>query len=104
MDLRVKLRGDLIQKGYKGKTIGVKLRYADFKIVTRDTTLGLAIDDAESIRDAVRSCLKRVPLDNRLRLLGVRVAALVATEQANTLNAHSSAETFTRGQSLPLFE
>lgn len=104
IDLCVKLSGDLTRKGYKGKTIGVKLRYADFKIVTRDTTLGYAIDDAESIRDAVRSCLKRVPLDARLRLLGVRVAALVSAEQANTLNSESSAETYPRGQSLSLFD
>ncbi len=104
LDLCVKLSGDLKRKGYKGKTIGVKLRYANFKIVTRDTTLRFAIDDAESIRDAVRSCLKRVPLDARLRLLGVRVAALVSTEQANNTNSESSAETYPRGQSLSLFD
>jgi DNA polymerase IV len=104
LDLCVKLSGDLKRKGYKGKTIGVKLRYANFKIVTRDTTLRFAIDDAESILDAVRSCLKRVPLDVRLRLLGVRVAALVSTEQADNTNSESSAETYSRGQSLSLFD
>jgi DNA polymerase IV len=104
LDLCVKLSSDLKRKGYKGKTIGVKLRYANFKIVTRDTTLRFAIDDAESIRDAVRSCLKRVSLDARLRLLGVRVAALVSTEQANNTNSESSAETYPRGQSLSLFD
>lgn len=103
LDLCVKLSGDLQRKGFKGKTIGVKLRYANFQTVTRDTTLRFAVDDAESIRDAVRICLKRVPLDARLRLLGVRVATLVSTEQANTLNSESSAETFPRGQSLSLF-
>jgi hypothetical protein len=30
--------GDLQRKGYVGKTIGIKLRYDDFKIVTRDQT------------------------------------------------------------------
>jgi DNA polymerase IV len=104
LDLCVKLSGDLKRKGYKGKTIGVKLRYANFKIVTRDTTLEFAIDDAESIRDAVRSCLKRVPLDARLRLLGVRVAALVSVEQAEVTNLESSAATPLRGQSLSLFD
>jgi DNA polymerase IV len=104
LDLCVKLSGDLQRKGYKGKTIGVKLRYANFKIVTRDTTLGFAVDDAESIRDAVRSCLKRVPLDARLRLLGVRVAALVSTANGNDSQNESSAEAFPRGQSLSLFD
>ena len=104
LELCTKLSGDLNRKGYKGKTIGVKLRYGDFKIVTRDTTLGFAIDDAELIRDAVRSCLKRVPLDARLRLLGVQIAALVSAEQANNTNSESSAESFPRGQSLSLFD
>jgi DNA polymerase IV len=104
LDLCVKLSGDLKRKGYKGKTIGMKLRYANFQTVTRDTTLDFAVDDAESIRDAVRTCLKRVSLNARLRLLGVRVAALVSAEQANNTNSESSAETFSRGQSLSLFD
>ena len=104
LDLCEKLSGDLKRKGYKGKTIGMELRYADFQTVTRDTTLGLAVDDADPIRDAVRSCLKRVPLDVRLRLLGVRVAALVSAEQSNLLNSGSRAEIYPRGQSLSLFD
>ena len=32
---------DLQRKGYRGKTIGIKLRYDDFRIVTRDQTLSL---------------------------------------------------------------
>ena len=104
LDLCEKLSGDLKRKGYKGKTIGMKLRYANFQTVTRDTTLGLAVDDTESIRDAVRSCLKRVPLDARLRLLGVRVAALVSAEQSNAAVSESSAQMNSRGQSLSLFD
>ena len=104
LDLCVKLSGDLQRKGYKGKTIGVKLRYANFKNVTRDTTLGFSVDDAESIRDAVRSCLKRVPLDARLRLLGVRVAALVSAENSDGADSESSAAIPPRGQSLSLFD
>ncbi len=68
--------GDLRRKGYVGRTIGVKLRYADFRIVTRDTTLESATDDPAEILAAVRECLRRVPLDRRLRLLGVRVGTL----------------------------
>ena len=104
LDLCVKLSGDLKRKGYKGKTVGMKLRYADFQTVTRDTTLGWAVDDAESIRDAVRSCLKRVPLDARLRLLGVRISALVSAEQSNAADSGLSANRYSRGQSLSLFD
>ena len=104
LDLCEKLSADLMRKGYLGKTIGMKLRYSDFRTVTRDTTLGFAVDDAQSIRDAVRSCLKRVPLDARLRLLGVRVAALVSAEEADSLNTKVATETDLRGHSLPLFD
>ncbi len=68
---------DLQRKGYAGKTIGIKLRYSDFKGVTRDQTLERYIADAKTIRHTAGLCLKRVPLTQRLRLLGVRVGSLV---------------------------
>ena len=70
------LSRDLSRKGYQSKTIGVKLRFEDFRIVTRDKTLGSAINDSQSILGTVRDCLKRVPLDRKLRLLGVRATSL----------------------------
>ncbi len=69
-----KLAGDLQRKGYEGRTIGLKLRYDDFKTVTRDLTLEQPTADAATIRRAAGACLKRVPLERRLRLLGVRAA------------------------------
>ena len=71
---------DLARKGYVGKTIGIKLRYDDFKSVTRDQTLDAATADARAIRQAAGLCLKRAPLTQRLRLLGVRVASLTRIE------------------------
>ena len=70
------LAGDLQRKGYVGRTIGLKLRYDDFTTVTRDLTLPEATADAAEIRRAAGECLKRVPLQRRLRLLGVRAGAL----------------------------
>ena len=68
--------GDLQRKGYVGQTIGVKLRFADFKIVTRDITLPQPTADAALLRRTAGQCLKRVDLSQRLRLLGVRVGKL----------------------------
>jgi DNA polymerase IV len=68
---------DLQRKGYAGRTIGIKLRFDDFKTVTRDLTLPAPTDDAKTIRHAAGLCLKRVDLTRRLRLLGVRAASLV---------------------------
>ncbi len=71
---------DLQRQGYVGKTIGIKLRFDDFKIVTRDQTLDFYTADAQAIRHAAGLCLKRAPLTQRLRLLGVRVASLLRAE------------------------
>jgi DNA polymerase IV len=75
-ELCVQLAGDLQRKGYASKTIGIKLRFEDFKSVTRDVTLAAHTMDATAIRQAAGSCLKRVDLTRRLRLLGVRAGAL----------------------------
>ena len=74
--------GDLQRKGYVGKTIGIKLRFDDFKIVTRDQTLPEHTHDARRIRQLAGQCLKRVKLDRRLRLLGVRVGSLARVGDA----------------------
>lgn len=74
--LCTRVAGDLQRKGYVGRTVGIKLRYEDFRTVTRDITLPVATDEATEIRRAAGECLKRVALDKRLRLLGVRVGTL----------------------------
>ncbi len=71
-----RVAGDLQRKGYVGRTIGIKLRYEDFKTVTRDVSLISPTDQAAAIRRAAGECLRRVPLEQRIRLLGVRMSAL----------------------------
>ena len=71
------LAGDLQRKGYSAKTIGIKLRFDDFKQATRDLTGPTALQDAAAIRLAAGQCLKRVDLGKKLRLLGVRASSLV---------------------------
>src|SRR5690606_40470858 len=44
-DLCERLQGDLERKEIVGKTIGVKVRFDDFRTVTRDHTLPLAVHD-----------------------------------------------------------
>ncbi|MGH6634819.1 MAG: DNA polymerase IV [Gammaproteobacteria bacterium] len=84
LDLSRHVSGDLVRKGYFAKTIGIKLRYEDFRTLTRAVTFDRAIADAEAIRSAARACLKRVPLDRRLRLLGIRAAGLMRPGQGPT--------------------
>ncbi len=74
--LCTRVAADLERKGYVGRTVGIKLRYDDFHTVTRDVTLPACTADAATIRRAAGECLKRVALDQKLRLLGVRISAL----------------------------
>ncbi len=92
--LCARLSEDLTRKGYAGRTVGIKLRYADFRTVTRDVTLPLPTADAATIRRAAGECLRRVPLDQRLRLLGVRVSALTPLEEVNQLSLGQQGELF----------
>jgi len=84
------LAADLKRKGYDGKTIGIKLRYDNFKSVTRDQTLSFYTQDAQEIRKFAGLCLKRVDLSRKLRLLGVRVGSLVKHGTAPEPNASYS--------------
>lgn len=67
---------DLQRKGWRARTIGIKLRFEDFKTVTRDLTLPEPVADGSEIRRAAGECLKRVDLTRSLRLLGVRASSL----------------------------
>ncbi len=98
-DLCVRVAEDLAHKGYVGRTIGIKLRYDDFRTVTRDHTLEQPTQAAATIRRAAGECLKRVPLDKRLRLLGVRVGSLLSLDASTRHAAGHEARPYT----LPLF-
>jgi DNA polymerase IV len=97
-DLCARVAEDLRRKDYVGKTIGLKLRYDNFKTVTRDCTIAEPTRDATAIRRAAGECLKRVPLDRRIRLLGVRVGALskpgAVAQRAASQRAPASAPLF----------
>jgi DNA polymerase-4 len=66
-----RLRGS----GLSGRTVTAKLRYGDFSIRTRSTTLAAAVDDAAVIGDVACGLLDRGLRDRpgALRLVGVGV-------------------------------
>jgi len=80
IELCAGVAGDLCRKGYAGRTIGIKLRYDNFRTVTRDRTIAEATQDATVIRRIAGECVKRVPLERRMRLFGVRVGSLVRAD------------------------
>lgn len=68
---------DLTGKGYTARTITLKIRYSDFRTVTRTCSSRKAVNKEDIIRRLVFSCLKRVDLENKkVRLVGVRVGNL----------------------------
>ncbi len=75
-ELCERLAEDLRRKGYVASAVGLKLRFDNFRTVTRDCTLEQPTRDAASIRLAAGECLKRVALERRIRLLGVRTGSL----------------------------
>lgn len=77
INLCERLAQDLARKGYLARSVGIKLRFDDFSIVTRDHSVQVPVADAVSLRDAARDSLKRAPLDRKLRLLGIRAGSLV---------------------------
>lgn len=100
-----KVADDLQRKAYMGKSIGIKIRYENFKTLTRDYTADYYMNDSKTIRHLAGQCLKRVPLDQRIRLLGVKVGALETIAAVLSLNQQKNtlATTTPRGQTLPLF-
>ena len=76
-----RVASDLQQKGYLGHTVGIKIKYQDFRTATRDLTLPAPTHDAAAIRRAAGVCLKRLSLDQRFRLLGVKVSNLVRVDE-----------------------
>ena len=93
--LCAQVAADLRRKGYVAKTIGIKLRYDDFRIATRDLTVQTYTDDAQAIRKIGGQCLKRVPLEQRLRLLGVRASSLA---KAGDLSIHEQNKPFAQAE------
>jgi len=73
---------DIKEKGYKSKTVTLKVRFSDFKTYTRAMTLQEPTDSVEQIRKAAFQCLKRVEIKMKVRLIGVRLTHFVK-EQIN---------------------
>ncbi|MBI4996682.1 MAG: DNA polymerase IV [Rhodocyclales bacterium] len=103
-DLCIRLSEDLRKQHYLGKTIAVKLRYDDFRIVTRAVTLPAYTDDPGEIRRTAGQCLKRVALDRRLRLLGVRAGSLCRADALPELIKGNESSLAADTGTLPLFD
>jgi DNA polymerase-4 len=65
-------------QGYRGRTVSIKIRFADFTTITRSRTVRDATDVSQEVYSVALSLYEALRLDRaRLRLVGVRVEGLV---------------------------
>jgi len=64
--------------GLAGRTVTLKLRFGDFRTISRASTLGSAIDDGPAIARAAAELLAAVDPAPGVRLLGVTASGLTA--------------------------
>ncbi len=81
--MAAEVAASLQRSGQTARTVTTKLRYADFSIRSRSTSLEVGIDDAEQIAGLACRLLDRGLRDRpgALRLVGVGVSGLVAYRQ-----------------------
>ncbi len=75
--------GRMRDAGLAGRTISLKVRFADFTTITRARTLTQPTDVAAEVYATARGLFEALGLDRaRLRLVGVRVEKLVESDSA----------------------
>lgn len=67
------------------RTLTIKAKYADFTVVTRSTTLGVALDTGPSIAEVALGLIADVEPQRGIRLLGVSASNLVGADDPRQL-------------------
>ena len=81
-DLTQEVVSDLARKGYYARNVTLKIRYQDFRTVTRACSSNDPLRKEDEIRRLAFSCLKRVDLaGKKIRLVGVRVGNLEKSDK-----------------------
>ncbi len=81
--MAVRVADHLQKTGRTARTVSTKVRYTDFSIRSRSTSLRVGIDDAEQIGELACALLDRALTDRpgALRLVGVGVSGLASHRQ-----------------------
>jgi DNA polymerase IV len=79
--LSEKVAARLRAAGFAGRTVGIKVRFADFSTITRSRTLLSPTDVGQEIYATARELYDALGLQRaRLRLVGVKAEGLVGVE------------------------
>lgn len=76
---------DLRRHGYKGRTVTLKVKYADFKQISRSVSLDSRTDNTALIFETACALLREVELRRAVRLIGVGVSNFEARTRQVTL-------------------
>jgi DNA polymerase IV len=68
--------GRLRAQGVAGRTVQIKVRFGDFRTITRSVSLAVPADDGPTLLHAARSLLDQVDPTPGVRLLGLSVSGL----------------------------
>ncbi|GLY69385.1 DNA polymerase IV [Amycolatopsis taiwanensis] len=70
----------------RGRTVSIKVRFADFRTITRARTLAAATDVARVVHTTALALLTEAVSDAEIRLLGVRVEGLTGDDEPEQLS------------------
>ena len=71
-------------KGSRGRTVTLKVKFNDFELITRSRTLAASIESRPDLESVTLDLLKLVfPLEKAVRLLGVSVSGFVGDDESN---------------------
>lgn len=71
------LEEELLSKGFRGKTISIKLKNHNFKTITRSKTINSYVYEAEKIYEVSKELLEEISFFGRIRLLGISLSNLI---------------------------
>ncbi|MBI5643090.1 MAG: DNA polymerase IV [Deltaproteobacteria bacterium] len=78
------LTGDVVARlklsGYKGRKVAIKVRFNDFKTITREATFDNETDSLNDIWPAALKLLESVDLPRPVRLVGVRISKFTGSQ------------------------
>ena len=74
----------------KGKTLTIKIKYADFQIITRSKTLNVWIENEDQIREIYGEIIRKIDVRNGIRLLGLTISNLHHEETYTANNVTGS--------------
>lgn len=84
----------LLKQEVRGRTVTVKVKYADFRQITRSASFDMPVTDRLQLLKAANSLLASVfPLEQGVRLLGVSLSSLIQISAGNIYTATEQRDT-----------